>query len=203
MYKLLTISLFFVALVSYGQHQKADTQSKERLQSITGKSDIPPDSVMNNSFVAANGEKFLCLEIVVDTSLTEVWKMIATENGLTKWIAPVVLLDLRFGGTVKTNYTTTAKIGDKGTITLDIISYVPYEMIIFKVSLNDAFAEKCRKEDRNLQEIIQVKSLGGNKTKITSTMAGWGYGKEWDETYQFFEKGNKWTFQELLKCFKQ
>ncbi len=33
-------------------------------------------------------------------------------------------------------------------------------------------------------------------------MIGWGKGKEWDETYSFFEKGNKWSYQQLLKRLK-
>jgi hypothetical protein len=33
-------------------------------------------------------------------------------------------------------------------------------------------------------------------------MIGWGTGPEWDKTYDFFVKGNTWTFQELLNAFK-
>jgi len=32
-------------------------------------------------------------------------------------------------------------------------------------------------------------------------MVGWGVGKDWDETYQFFAKGNKWTYQQLVNSF--
>ena len=130
-------------------------------------------------------------------------KVIATDEGIKKWLAPVAILDLRMGGTLKTNYNETAKIGDKGTITLGIVSYIPSEMLTYKIMLNELFAEKCRKEDGNLQHIIQLKPLGKNKTKIISTMVGWGQGTEWDEVYSFFEKGNKWTFQKLLRSFKK
>ena len=30
-------------------------------------------------------------------------------------------------------------------------------------------------------------------------MIGWGTGKEWDDAYVFFAKGNKWTYEELIK----
>ncbi len=203
MNKLITVALFFVAINSYSQGQHENARLTGSFQSVTGSLDISPDSVFNNSFTTAGGEKFLCLSIMVNKSLDDVWNTIATESGLKKWIAPVVSLDLRVGGTIKTNYNEAAKIGDDGTITLGIMSYLPEEMLVLKVALNDKFAEKCRQEDKNLQEIIQVKPLGENKTMIISTMAGWGQGREWNETYNFFEKGNKWTFQELLNWFKK
>ena len=201
MYKTVVIVLLFVPVMSYGQVQIKDTNLKEGLESVTGKPDISHQGIMNSSFMAANGERFLRFEIIVNTTIDETWKVIATEEGIKKWMAPVAILDLRIGGVLKTNYNEAAKIDDKGTITLGIISYIPSEILTYKITLNELFAEKCRKEDKNLQHIIQLKSLGENKTKIVSTMVGWGQGKEWDEAYTFFEKGNEWTFQKLLKTF--
>jgi hypothetical protein len=200
---LLVLLFIVVASASFGQQQNDNAKLNRSLESVIGVSERSGDSVMNTSFVASGGEKFLRLGIVVDASLSEVWKTIATEEGLKKWIAPVVQLDLRVGGSVKTNYNKTARIEDKGTISLGILSYLPSEMLILKVTLNNTFSEKCRREDKNLQEIIQIKSLGEHTTKITSTMIGWGEGKEWGDTYNFFEKGNTWTFQELIHCFKK
>ncbi|CAN5535558.1 hypothetical protein BH10BAC3_BH10BAC3_33460 [soil metagenome] len=195
--------LTLLAFVSYSQVQIKDTKLKQGLESVTGEPDISPQGIVNNSFIAANGERFLRFEIVVNTTINETWKMIATEAGIKKWMAPVANLDLRIGGMLQTNYNETAKIDDKGTIMLGIINYIPSEILTYKITLNELFAENCRKEDKNLQHIIQLKSVGQNKTKIISTMAGWGQGKEWDEAYNFFEKGNKWTFQKLLNAFKE
>ena len=203
MYKIFTTLLTLVAFVSYGQMQIKDPKLKQGLESVTGKPDISSQGIMNSSFIAANGERFLRFEMILDTTIAETWKLIATEEGIKKWMAPVAILDLRIGGMLKTNYNETAKIDDKGTITLGIISYIPSEILTYKITLNELFAEKCRKEDKNLQHIIQLKSLGENKTKIISTMVGWGQGKEWDEAYTFFEKGNEWTFQKLLKSLKK
>lgn len=32
-------------------------------------------------------------------------------------------------------------------------------------------------------------------------MVGWGQGSQWDKTYDFFLKGNEWTYKEILKLF--
>ena len=203
MYKIFTTLLTLVAFVSYGQMQIKDPKLKQGLESVTGKPDISSQGIMNSSFITANGERFLRFEIILDTTIAESWKLIATEEGIKKWMAPVAILDLKIGGMLKTNYNETAKIDDKGTITLGIISYIPSEILTYKITLNELFAEKCRKEDKNLQHIIQLKSPSKNKTKITSLMVGWGQGKDWDEAYAFFERGNKWTFQKLLRSFKK
>ena len=203
MYKILVTLLTLVAFVSYGQTKNKDTKLKQGLESVTGKRDMPSESIGNSSFIAANGEKFLRFEMIVNNTIDETWKTIATEEGIKKWMAPVAVLDLTIGGTLKTNYNETAKIDDKGTITLGIISYIPSEMITYKITLNELFSEKCRKEDKNLQHIIRLTPLGGNKTKITSVMVGWRQGKEWDEAYTFFEKGNEWTCQKLLESLKK
>ncbi len=203
MYKMFTSFFTLIAFACFGQTQIKDTKLKQGLESVTGETDVSHQGIVNSSFTAANGEKFLRFEIIVDTAIAAAWKSIATEEGIKKWMAPVAVLDLSIGGMLKTNYNETATIDDKGTIMLGIISYMPSEMIAYKITLNELFAEKCRKEDKNLQHIIQLKSLGQNKTKIISTMVGWGQGKEWDEAYSFFEKGNEWTFQKLLKTFKK
>jgi hypothetical protein len=204
MHKIFTPLFTLFTIASYGQLQIQDTTLKQGLESVTGKTDnMSPQGIVNNSFIAADGERFLRFEIVVNTTIDETWKIIATEEGIKKWMAPVAFLDLKIGGMLKTNYNETAKIDDKGTITLGIINYIPSEIITYKITLNELFAEKCRREDKNLQHIIQLKSLGSNKTKIISTMSGWGQGNEWDEAYSFFEKGNEWAFQKLLKVFKK
>ena len=75
-------------------------------------------------------------------------------------------------------------------------------MLILKVELNNNFSKKVQEEDTCLQEIIQFESVAPGKTKITSSMIGWGQGEDWDKTYEFFVKGNEWTYQELLKLFQ-
>ncbi len=202
MYKIITACFISIILITCGLQQNENTILNESLESVTGQSDVFSDSIMNRSFVSENAEKFLRYEMEVDTPITEVWKAIATEEGVKTWMAPVAKFDLKTGGMVQTNYNMNAEIDDKETITLGIINYIPNEMLIYKITLNNVFPEKCRKEDKNLQEIIQLKPITKNKTMVISTMVGWGVGKEWDKTYSFFEKGNKWSYQQLIKRFK-
>ena len=33
-------------------------------------------------------------------------------------------------------------------------------------------------------------------------MIGWGQGEGWEKTYGFFDRGNTWTYEEILKIYK-
>jgi len=157
-------------------------------------------TVENTSYVTQTGERVLQLEIVAPISRPEAWKLFSTEEGLRKWIAPVVVLDLRTGGVILTNYDSSKTVKDSGTIHLPVINYLEGEMITLKVILNNNFAESVRREDGNLQEIIRLKSEGNGRTRIISTMVGWGKGADWDKTYEFFRRGNTWTYQQMIKA---
>jgi hypothetical protein len=93
---------------------------------------------------------------------------------LKEWIAPVVAIDLRIGGTISTNYDNQTRIGGTGASDLRVINYLEKHLITLKVKLNDKFSKKAREEDQNLQEIIQIVDLRNGKTKIVSSMVGWG-----------------------------
>lgn len=157
--------------------------------------------VINSSYVTKFGEKALQFSIIVPTDKAEVWKLFTTDKGLEKWIAPVVKTNMKIGGWIRTNYDKTKTTEDTTAIQLDIINYLENEMLTLKVNLNDNFPQEAKNEDKNLQEIIQLIDIGKGKTKIISTMVGWGQGSHWDKAYTFFEKGNEWTYKEFLKLF--
>ncbi len=183
------------------QRSEAQTQLDQAFSTVTndGTSPVPSNIVINKSFTTPNGERVLRLDLVVDTSLEAVWKLFTDPEQITTWEVAQVKLDLRMGGSMMTHYKKDATLGGPGTITLGIINYLPMEMITYKVTLTDVFPEKCRNEDDNLQEVLQFKKLAENKTLITSSMLGWETGPEWDDVYNKFDKGNTWTYQQLVK----
>ncbi len=155
--------------------------------------------VKNSSYTATTGEKVLQLEIIYPADLKTTWQLFTTDDGLKKWIAPVVHIDYVVGGSITTNYDKNKSLIDPSSIKLPIISYLENQMLTLKVNLNDNFPASCRNSDKNLQEVLQFKEAGPGQTRIISSMIGWGTGPDWDKTYKFFEKGNEWTYLQLLK----
>ena len=111
-------------------------------------------------------------------------------------------IELRSGGYIITNYDSTKQLSDSSSIKLPITGFIDNELLILKVMLNNNFAKNVRDSDENLQEIIQFKKVGDQQTQIISSMTGWGKGSDWDKTYEFFVRGNEWTYRELLKNYK-
>ena len=157
--------------------------------------------VVNTSYTTPSGEKVLRLEIVVPVDKKTAWKYFTKDELLKKWIAPLAHIELKTGGYILTNYNKDKSLDDSSHIKLDIINYLDEELLTFKVNLNDNFPKSAKDEDKNLQELIQFKDAGNGKTKIISSMIGWGNSEDWNKTYAFFVKGNIWTYEELYKVF--
>lgn len=157
--------------------------------------------INNTSYTNSYGEKVLRFEITVPANINEVWELFSTENGWVKWASPFVKIDLRINGKFLSSYDSTKIPGDPGTIILPLLSYLQNELIIFKVELNEEFKDNLREEDVNLQEVVQFIQVDNGKTRIISSMIGWGSGSDWNEAYNFFSRGNEWTYRQLLKLY--
>ena len=160
-------------------------------------------TVKNTSYTTQTGEKVLRLETILPVDKKAAWQLFTTDEGLKKWIAPLAHIELKIGGYILTNYDKTKSLVDSSSIKLPIINFIEQELFTLKVELNNNFTNNVQREDSNLQEIIQFISVGPKKTKIISSMVGWGQGDDWTKTYNFFVKGNIYTYEELLKIFKQ
>lgn len=159
-------------------------------------------AVKNTSYTTQIGEKVLRLEAMLPITQKEAWQLFTTDEGLKKWIAPVAHIELKTGGYILTNYDTTKSLEDSSSIKLPIVNYIEHELLSLKVNLNNNFSKNVQNEDENLQEIIQLINVGPKKTKLISSMIGWGQGDDWTKTYNFFVAGNIYTYEELLRLFK-
>jgi peptidoglycan-associated lipoprotein len=92
--------------------------------------------VRNTSYVTKSGERVLRIETVVPASTENVWKAWTTPSGLSKWIAPVVAIDLKIGGSISTNYDEKATIGNAG-----VTRAGPGDEQLFLQNMKDIFFE--------------------------------------------------------------
>jgi hypothetical protein len=154
--------------------------------------------VKNTSYKNESGEKVLRLEVILPIDISSAWQLFTTDQKLKTWLAPVVHIELKTGGYILTNYDSTKKLSDKSSINSTIINFITDEMLTLKVNLNNNFPKSVLGADSNLQHIIQLIQIDSNHTKIVSSMVGFGDGADWDKTYDFFVKGNDWTFKKLV-----
>lgn len=156
-------------------------------------------SIINTSYKNQAGEKVLRFEMTVPVDVSTAWQLFTLDSKLNKWIAPVAHIELKTGGYILTNYDSTKQLTDSTSINVPIINFIENELLVLKVNLNNNFAQNARNTDENLQEIIQFIKIDSMNTKICSSMVGFGQGVDWEKTYIFFEKGNEWTYKELLE----
>ncbi len=146
------------------------------------------------------GERILRTEAVVHAPAAEVWEAFTTKPGLQSWMAPVAEIDLRLGGTLKTNYNPQAKIGDSGTIVHHILSYEPERMLATQFTAPEGALPEAKLAQQTWV-VYRFEPLSAQETRVTVSMMGWGQGPDWDRSYAFFEKGNAWEMEQLVKRF--
>ncbi len=150
--------------------------------------------------LASGSDRILRTEATVHAPVAEVWKAFTTKEGIQSWMAPVAEIDLRLGGTLKANYNPQAKIGDPGTIVHHILSYEPERMLAMQFTAPESAPPEAKLAQRTWV-VYRFEPLAAQETRVTVSMMGWGKGPEWDRSYAFFEKGNAWEMEQLVKRF--
>lgn len=146
-----------------------------------------------------SGELILTQEITIDASVDRIWKAYTDPEEWKKWVTPVVAMDFRINGTIRSHYNPNAAIGDKGTITIHILNYIPLKQITMQAEIADNFPDFMKGQEKNLYSIVDFQRLGHTRTKVT--LYGMGYRNEtrWRDLLKFFVQGNEMTLNNLKK----
>lgn len=150
-----------------------------------------------------SGELMLKQQIVINTTIDKVWKAFSEPEEWKKWVTPVVEMDFKINGTIKSNYEPTAKIGDKGTIIIHILTYIPNKQIVMQAELNENFPEFIKGEEKNLYSVFDFEKISENQTKVTIYGLGYKNEKKWQDLLHFFVEGNELSLNNLKKYLEK
>jgi uncharacterized protein YndB with AHSA1/START domain len=125
-------------------------------------------------------EKLLLLEITVPAPISEVWKAFATSDGLSTWLTPGAVVDLREGG----EWTAHFPGGSTGGGT--ILSFVPEKELTISALAPDRFPT-VRATRTRAKFSFEAK---GDSTIVRLTQTGWKEGEEWAKAYEYLTVGN-------------
>jgi len=143
------------------------------------------------------GELVLVQEVVIEAAVSDVWKAYTTVDGWMAWASPLVEIDLRAGGTIRTHYGQDAKIGDEGTNTLYIVNYVPERLLTLRAELSARWPDIMREDDGKLMNVIVFESAGEKRTRIFSYGVGYRDLPAYEELMNFFIPANEGLFLKL------
>ena len=125
-------------------------------------------------------DKVLVLEVTVPAPIAAVWQAFSTSEGLSTWLTPGAVVDLREGG----EWTAHFPGGSTGGGT--ILSFEPEKELVLSALAPDKFptVRATRTKAR-----FQFEALG-DSTIVRLTQTGWKEGDEWVKAYEYLTVGN-------------
>lgn len=150
-----------------------------------------------------SGELMLTQEIVINASTSKLWRAYTEPEEWRKWVTPVVEIDFKINGTIKSHYDSTATIGDKGTIITHILNYIPQKQITMQAELSENFPEFMKGEEKNLYSIVVFEQLSDIQSKLTIYGVGYKNEQQWRDLLKSFIQGNEMTLNKLKHFLEQ
>ena len=135
--------------------------------------------------------KVLMLEVTVPASRAEVWRVISTSEGLSTWLAPNAVVELKPGGEWMVHFAGSSSAGG------NIMSFVPQKEIVISAMAPEKFPT-VRAERTTAR--FQLEDHGAG-TLVRLTQTGWKDGDEWDRAYEYLTAGNAQLLATLHRRF--
>ena len=125
-------------------------------------------------------DKVLVLEVTVPARVNAVWEVFTTSAGLSTWLTPGAVVDLKEGG----EWTAHFPGGSTGGGT--ILSFVPEKELVLSALAPDKFPT-VRATRTKARFQFEAK---GDSTIVRLTQTGWKEGEEWVKAYEYLTVGN-------------
>jgi uncharacterized protein YndB with AHSA1/START domain len=139
----------------------------------------------------ASYEKALVIELAIPAPRAAVWQAFTTSEGLSTWLTPGAVVDLRQGG----EWTAHFPGGSTGGGT--ILSFVPEKEIVISALAPDKFPTVRATRTRARFQF----EVRGDFTIVRLTQTGWKTGEEWDKAYEYLAAGNAQLLATLYRRF--
>ncbi|MDQ3668162.1 MAG: SRPBCC domain-containing protein [Acidobacteriota bacterium] len=152
------------------------------------------------SVCRAQDDNRLVHEGIVKAPLDQVWAAFTTREGLESWMAAHAEIEIKLGGTMKSQYDPRGTIDDAKAIENTILSYEPMRMLSFKVTKAPQ-GFPFPNGIKNMWTVVYFEAQGEKTTRVRVVSMGFGNDDESKKMRQFFNRGNAFTLQQLQKRF--
>jgi uncharacterized protein YndB with AHSA1/START domain len=139
-------------------------------------------------------------ETVVAAPLENVWRAWTTNAGLSAWLAPVVDIDLRIGGTLRAAYDANAGLEGDTAVVNEILAFDPQRMLAFRVAQaprDFPYADAVA----SMWTVVYLDAVSADATRVRVVVNGLGEDDAGQATRAFFERGNAQTLRGLEERF--
>ncbi len=139
----------------------------------------------------AQPEKALIFEVSIPAPRAAVWGAFTTSDGLSTWLTPGAVVELKKGG----EWTAHFPGGKTGGGT--IVDFVPREEVTMTAMAPEQFPHVRADRTRARFQFIE----SGDSTIVRLTQTGWKSGDEWDKAYDYLAAGNAQLLETLRRRF--
>ena len=139
-----------------------------------------PIAAQNSPAAEPAPPRELVVQVDIPAPLHAVWQAFTTSDGLSTWLTPNAVVDLRPGG----EWTAHFPGGSTGGGT--ILSFTPEKEIVISAMAPDKFPH-VRAE--RTKAVFQFEPRG-DRTIVRLTQSGWKGGAEWTSAYEYLVAGN-------------
>ena len=148
----------------------------------------------------AQNDGRLVHEALVNAPVDRVWAVLTTKEGMESWMTAHAAVELKVGGTMKSQYDPKGTVDDASAIENTILSYDPMSMLSFKVTRTpDGFP--FPNAIKNMWTVVYFIPEGSNMTRVREISMGFGKDDESKKMREFFDRGNAYTMQKLQERF--
>jgi uncharacterized protein YndB with AHSA1/START domain len=138
----------------------------------------------------ASPGKALVIELTIPAPRAAVWEAFTTSEGLSTWLTPGAIVDLRPGGEWTAHFP-----GSTGGGT--ILSFIPQQELVLSALAPDKFPTVRATRTR---AVFHFESRG-DSTLVRLTQTGWQDGPEWTAAYEYLTVGNAQLLATLHRRF--
>ncbi len=129
-------------------------------------------------------EKVLELSIVLNASVSSVWKLWTTEAGVRTFFAPAANIELKPGGAYEIFFFPENPPGSRGADNQSIMAFEEEKMLSFTWNFTPELAEI---RDHRTLVILRFEKHGESGCRLSLTQTGWGEGESFQKGFEYFK----------------
>lgn len=124
-------------------------------------------------------------EEIIPAPIEAVWHAWTTEEGTRTFFAPQCRVDLRPGGAYEMYFDLDAQEGLRGGEGCVVLAIEEPNLLSFTWN---APPELARIRNHHTHVAVYLEALAGSRTRVTLIHDGWGIGKDWQRTREYFHR---------------
>lgn len=142
--------------------------------------------------------KSIQLKETFSIPISKMWNLWTTHEGLKQFFGADNNVELKVGGSFEIYFILENPNGLKGSEGCKVLSFLPEKMISFSWNAPPHLPE-VRNHEHKCHVVIEFIEEENDGTTLVLNHLGWLEGKEWDETFDYFNKAWPYIMENLKK----